>query len=133
MNPVKAKMAVHPEEYRWSSYKTIIGMQDDQITSSYRTLAYFQNHNVTRYKEFVEDVGHKVYGSRTGIRKKMGEDEIMATVVKRFAIQGIEGYNVDIETKMLDGQPMISIMGWVMVVVKEAGDRIQSVIDEMDM
>ena len=23
----------------------------------------------------------------------------MATVVKRFAIQGIEGYNVDIETK----------------------------------
>lgn len=54
----------------------------------------------------------------------------MATVVKRFAIQGIEGYNVDIETKMLDGQPMISIIGMGDVVVKEAGDRIQSVIDE---
>lgn len=26
----------------------------------------------------------------------------MATVVKSFAIQGIEGYNVDIETKILD-------------------------------
>ena len=48
----------------------------------------------------------------------------MATVVKRFAIQGIEGYNVDIETKMLDGQPMISIIGMGDVVVKEAGDRI---------
>lgn len=35
----------------------------------------------------------------------------MATVVKSFAIQGIEGYNVDIETKILDGQPMISIIG----------------------
>ena len=35
----------------------------------------------------------------------------MATVVKSFAIQGIEGYNVDIETKILDGQPMISSIG----------------------
>lgn len=76
LNPVKAKMAVHPEEYRWSSYKTIIGMQDDQITSSYRTLAFFQNHNVTRYKEFVEDVGHKYMVHEQEIRKKMGEDEI---------------------------------------------------------
>lgn len=76
LNPVKAKMAVHPEEYRWSSYKTIIGMQDDQITSSYRTLAYFQNHNVTHYKEFVEDVGHKYMVHEQEIRKKMGEDEI---------------------------------------------------------
>lgn len=54
----------------------------------------------------------------------------MATVVKSFAIQGIEGYNVDIETKMLDGQPMISIIGMGDVAVKEAGDRIQSAIDE---
>lgn len=54
----------------------------------------------------------------------------MATVVKSFAIQGIEGYNVDIETKMLDGQPMTSIIGMGDVAVKEAGDRIQSAIDE---
>ena len=33
----------------------------------------------------------------------------MATVVKSFAIQGIDGYLVDIEVKMLEGQPMISI------------------------
>lgn len=54
----------------------------------------------------------------------------MATVVKSFAIQGIDGYGVDIETKMLDGQPMISIIGMGDVAVKEAGDRIQSAIDE---
>ena len=54
----------------------------------------------------------------------------MATVVKSFAIQGIDGYGVDIETKMLEGQPMISIIGMGDVAVKEAGDRIQSAIDE---
>ena len=54
----------------------------------------------------------------------------MATVVKSFAIQGIDGYSVDIETKMLEGQPMISIIGMGDVAVKEAGDRIQSAIDE---
>lgn len=54
----------------------------------------------------------------------------MATVVKSFAIQGIEGYNVDIETKILDGQPMISIIGMGDIAVKESADRIQSAIDE---
>ena len=29
----------------------------------------------------------------------------MATVVRSFAIQGIDGYPVDIEIKMLEGQP----------------------------
>lgn len=29
----------------------------------------------------------------------------MATVVRSFAIQGIDGYPVDIEVKMLEGQP----------------------------
>lgn len=54
----------------------------------------------------------------------------MATVVKSFAIQGIEGYNVDIEIKILDGQPMISIIGMGDTAVKESADRIQSAIDE---
>ena len=35
----------------------------------------------------------------------------MATVVRSFAIQGIDGYPVDIEVKMLEGQPAISIIG----------------------
>ena len=30
----------------------------------------------------------------------------MATVVRSFAIQGIDGYPVDIEVKMLEGQPV---------------------------
>ena len=47
----------------------------------------------------------------------------MATVVKCFAIQGVDGYVVDAETKILDGQPMISIIGMGDQAVKEAGER----------
>ena len=51
-------------------------------------------------------------------------------MVKSFAIQGIEGHNVDIETKILDGQPMTSIIGMGDTAVKESADRIQSANSE---
>lgn len=35
----------------------------------------------------------------------------MATVVKSFAIQGIDGYPIDIEIKIMEGQPMITMIG----------------------
>ena len=54
----------------------------------------------------------------------------MATVAKSFAIQGIDGYPVDIEIKTLEGQPMISIIGLGDLSVKEASERIQASIDE---
>lgn len=54
----------------------------------------------------------------------------MASVVKSFAIHGIDGYMVDIETKTLDGQPMISIIGLGDLAVKEASERVQAAIDE---
>ena len=54
----------------------------------------------------------------------------MATVVKSFAIQGIDGYPIDIETKTMEGQPMITIIGLGDLAVKEAAERIQSSIDE---
>ena len=54
----------------------------------------------------------------------------MATLVKSFAIQGIDAYPVDIETKTMEGQPMISIIGLGDQAVKEAAERIQSAIDE---
>lgn len=46
----------------------------------------------------------------------------MATVVRSFAIQGIDGYPVDIEVKMLEGQPVISIIGLGDQAVKEAAE-----------
>lgn len=53
----------------------------------------------------------------------------MATMVKSFAIQGIDGYAVDIEVTTLDGQPMLSIIGLGDLAVKEAGERIQAALD----
>ena len=52
----------------------------------------------------------------------------MATLVKSFAIRGIDAYPVDIETKTMEGQPMISIIGLGDQAVKEAAERIQSAI-----
>lgn len=54
----------------------------------------------------------------------------MATMVKSFAIQGIDGFVVDIEVKTLDGQPMISVIGLPDQAVKEAAERIHSALDE---
>lgn len=54
----------------------------------------------------------------------------MATMVKSFAIQGIDGFEVNIEVKTLEGQPMISVIGLPDQAVKEAAERIQSALDE---
>lgn len=39
----------------------------------------------------------------------------MASIVKSFAISGVDGYIVDVETKTIEGQPMISskMLGWM--------------------
>ena len=50
----------------------------------------------------------------------------MATMVKSFSIQGIDGYPVDIETTTINGQPIISIIGLGDQAVKEAGERIEA-------
>ena len=60
----------------------------------------------------------------TGMWQVSGRSD-MATVVRSFAIQGIDGYPVDIEVKMLEGQPVISIIGLGDQAVKEAAERIK--------
>ena len=53
----------------------------------------------------------------------------MATMVKSFALQGIDGYVVDIQTKILEGNPSISVIGMGDQAIKEAAERIASAID----
>ncbi|MCD7745237.1 MAG: YifB family Mg chelatase-like AAA ATPase [Lachnospiraceae bacterium] len=53
----------------------------------------------------------------------------MATMVRSFAIQGIEGYPVEIEATLLEGMPMLSIIGLGDQAVREAGERIQAAIN----
>ena len=76
LNPVKAGMVFRPEEYRWSSYRGMVNMQDDGIAFHAKTLAYFKNGGIYGYREFVEDTGHKYYISENEIKKTMGENEL---------------------------------------------------------
>lgn len=76
LNPVKAKMAAHPEDYKWSSYRAMLALKDDGITERNRTLSYFKNQSVLRYREFVEDVAHKYVVQESEIKKSLGEDEL---------------------------------------------------------
>ena len=76
LNPVKAQMADYPEDYLWSSYRTMIGITDDGIIEKKKTLAYFPKNSIYQYREFVEDIGHKYIVQEQHIRKMIGEDEL---------------------------------------------------------
>lgn len=54
LNPVKAHMVNRPEEYVWSSYRTLIGMDDDELTDCTRTYSLFEMDSCEKYKQFVE-------------------------------------------------------------------------------
>jgi magnesium chelatase family protein len=52
----------------------------------------------------------------------------VASIVKSFAISGVDGYLVDVETKTIEGQPMISIVGLGDTAVKEARERVEAAL-----
>ncbi|MDD2447658.1 MAG: YifB family Mg chelatase-like AAA ATPase [Tissierellia bacterium] len=54
----------------------------------------------------------------------------MASIVKSFAILGVDGYLVDVEVKEIFGQAMISIVGLGDTAVKEARERVQAAIND---
>lgn len=54
----------------------------------------------------------------------------MASIVKSFAISGVDGYLVDVETKEIYGQPMTSIVGLGDTAVKEARERVQGALND---
>ena len=54
----------------------------------------------------------------------------VASIVKSFAIMGVDGYSVDVEVKQIQGQPMISIVGLGDTAVKEARERVQAAIND---
>ena len=54
----------------------------------------------------------------------------MASIVKSFAILGVDAYLVDVEVKEIIGQPMISIVGLGDTAIKEARERVQAAIND---
>lgn len=53
----------------------------------------------------------------------------MASVVKSFAISGIDAYVVNIETDTIYGQPSVSIVGLGDAAIKEARERLEAAIN----
>lgn len=52
----------------------------------------------------------------------------MASIVKSFAIWGVDGYLVDVETKTIKGQSQIVIVGLGDMAVKEARERVEAAL-----
>jgi len=52
----------------------------------------------------------------------------MASVVKSFAILGVDAYLVEVETKTIQGQPIISIVGLGDTAVKESKERLEAAL-----
>lgn len=52
----------------------------------------------------------------------------MATVLKSFAISGIDGYLVNIEIDTIYGKPSVSIVGMGDIAIKEARERLEAAI-----
>jgi magnesium chelatase family protein len=54
----------------------------------------------------------------------------MASVVKSFAIAGVDAHLVEVETKTIYGQPLISIVGLGDTAVKEAKERLEAALNQ---
>jgi putative transposase len=58
LNPVRAKMVPHPQQFRWSSYRTLIGLRSEPWLDTgipYRALGETRHEQQLRYREFVEE------------------------------------------------------------------------------
>ena len=76
LNPVRAKMIGYPQDYKWSSYKTMIGMEDQRIVEREKILSYFKKPREQEYQRFVEDVSINFRQQELEIQKMIGEDDL---------------------------------------------------------
>lgn len=76
LNPVKAHMCASAEQYKYSSYRSVINMESDMVTNADKTLKYFKDKSVIEYREFVNDIDHKYVMQEDCIRKSLGEDDL---------------------------------------------------------
>jgi putative transposase len=54
LNPVKARMAVTPSDYKWSSYRVFLGICSSTMVTEQKILRYFEQESRALYQAFVE-------------------------------------------------------------------------------
>ena len=57
----------------------------------------------------------------------------MATQIKTIGVNGIEGYIIDVQVKLISGLSTMNIVGLGDVAVKEARDRIESAFEHLNL
>jgi putative transposase len=58
LNPMRAKIVMKPEEYKWSSYSMYIGIDVEKFINTEYIFSYFNKENKgMQYKQFVEEKG----------------------------------------------------------------------------
>lgn len=76
MNPVNAHVVDEPEDYRWSSFREIIGKVEKRLVDTSRTFAYFNGPmGIARYVNFVTDRQRIYKDEDNDIRMSMFEDD----------------------------------------------------------
>lgn len=76
LNPVKAKMVNYPDEYDYSSYKTLIGMDANKLVGTSKIWSYFPHPQNQSYRTFVEENSKLTATYEQEIRESMKEDEL---------------------------------------------------------
>lgn len=73
LNPVKAGIVEHPENYPWSSYGRMIGQDGLALVNTEKTLSYFEEPRELKYQQFVESSSPYKIEKELEIQKELGE------------------------------------------------------------
>lgn len=73
LNPVKAGMVSSPEQYRWSSYRTYMGIENLPYICTERIFSFFDANKAAEYRKFTEQKLSENEFEK--IRIEIGEDE----------------------------------------------------------
>ncbi len=76
LNPVRANITELPIDYTWGSYRVYMGIRQDSLVTTEKTLGYFSEPRVERYRLYVASEL-----SRIGTRRN---DSLSLTVTRRF-------------------------------------------------
>jgi REP element-mobilizing transposase RayT len=97
LNPVRAGMVASPEDYRWSSYSSYVGIEQPSPWLDFKfvleLLGTDSSDRQQRYREFIEDLIGKEYDSplkHTVASTILGGVDFVETIMADYLEKGIE-------------------------------------------
>ena len=90
LNPVRAGLVRRPEQYQYSSHRTYLGVDEEQLADAEAVLRYFgarKTRAIERYKEFVKagmSGGHREEFYKAEEGRVLGSEEFVAATKRRI-------------------------------------------------